>query len=101
MRLMLLTMAAILMGLAQGHAEDSANYMLPGCRDYVGVGKGTIPQERADLGAAAQCLGTIKTILLLEELLKPAFRFCRPKGVTLGDAIEIAFDEIEIRPQMG
>ncbi len=67
MRLMLLTVAAILVGLAQAQAQDSANKMLPGCRDYIGVGKGTTPMERADLGAAAECLGTIKSLFTVAE----------------------------------
>jgi hypothetical protein len=101
MRLILLSMIAILMGLAQAHAHDSAKEMLPGCRDYVAVGKGTIPPERGDFAAAMECVGTIKTILLLEQLLLPSLRFCRPKGVTTNDAVELAVREIEARPQMG
>jgi Ssp1 endopeptidase immunity protein Rap1a len=100
MRLMVLALTAILMGVAQARAHDSANDMLAGCRDYIDVGSGRTPMKDADLGAAAECLGTIKTLLVLEELLTPPFRFCRPKGVTISDAIELAVREIEARPQM-
>src|SRR5260370_36809510 len=101
MRLMLLTVAAILVGLAQAQAQDSANKMLPGCRDYIGGGKGTTPMERADLGAAAECLGTIKSLLTVSGLLTPPFRFCRPKGATIGDGIERAGRRIEAPPRSG
>ena len=57
--------------------------------------------ERADLGAAAECVGTIKTIFVLEELLVPTLRFCRPKGATISDGVELVVREIETRPQMG
>jgi len=100
MRSMLLAMLAFSLGLAQAHARDSAREMLPGCRDYVAVGRGKSPAERADLVTTAQCVATIKTILL-GQLLVPTLRFCRSKEVTVNDAVELAVHEVGARPQMG
>ena len=101
MRSMLLAMIVISMGFAPAHAQDSAREMLPGCRDYVAVGKGKSPPDHAGLAAVAECVATIKTILLLEQLLVPTLRFCRPKEVTVNDAVELVVREAEAWPQMG
>ncbi len=101
MRSVLLAIIMVSIGLAHAHALDSAREMLPGCRGYVAVGRGKSPPDRAGLTAVAECVATIKTILLLEELLVPTLRFCRPKDVTVNDAVELVVREVGPRVQMG
>jgi len=101
MRLTLLAFAAALAGFAQAQARDSARDILPGCRDYVSVGKGIRAPEQADILAAADCVATIRTLFNVAELLGAQFRFCRPDGVTINDGVELAVQAIEARPQMG
>jgi hypothetical protein len=101
MRLIVLVLTVTLAGLVQAQARDSANELLPGCRDYVRVGRGIAPPERGDILAAADCVATIKTIFAVSEILDAKFRFCRPDGVTISDGVELAAREIEARPQMG
>jgi Rap1a immunity proteins len=101
MRLIVLALAVILAGHVQAQAEDSANEMLIGCRDYVRVGKGIGAPERGDILAAVDCVATIKALFTVSEILGAQFRFCRPNGVTINDGVELAVREIEARPQMG
>jgi len=58
-------------------AQDAVSDVLPGCQDYVAVGKEKLPPKRGDLVATAECVATIKTILLLEKLLIPELRPAR------------------------
>jgi hypothetical protein len=101
MRLIVLALALTLAGLDQAQAMDSANEMLPGCRDYVRVGRGIGAPERGDILATTECVAMIKTIFAVSEILGAKFRFCRPDGVTVNDGVELAVREIEARPQMG
>ena len=101
MRLTMLAVAATVGVFGHAEARDSARDILPGCRDYVSVGKGVLAPERADVLAAADCVATIRTLFNVSELLGAQFRFCRPDGVTLNNGVELAVQAIEARPQMG
>jgi Ssp1 endopeptidase immunity protein Rap1a len=101
MRLIVLALAALLAGVVQVQARDSAKEMVTGCRDYVGVRKGVVAPERGDILAATECVATIETLFKVSEILDTNFRFCRPDGVTVNDGVELVVQEIEARPKMG
>ena len=101
MRSMLLAMIAISLSFAPAHARDTTSEMMPGCRDYIAVGKGTSRPERADIVSTTECVTTIQTILLLEQLLVPTLRFCRPDGVTGNDAVELVVRDLGNPPKFG
>ena len=101
MRSMLLAMIAISSSFAPTHARDTTSEMIPGCRDYIAVGKGTSRPERADIASTTECVTTIQTILLLEQLLVPTLRFCRPDGVTGNDAVELVVRDLGNPPKFG
>jgi hypothetical protein len=101
MRSVLAAIISIAMGLAPAHARDTTNEVLPGCQDYVAVGTGKGRAERADIVSTTECVSTVHTILLLEQLLIPTLRFCRPDKVTVNDAVELVVRELGTPPKFG
>jgi hypothetical protein len=51
--------------------------------------------------STTECVTTIHTILLLEQLLVPTLRFCRPDAVTGNDAVELVVRDLGNRPEFG
>jgi hypothetical protein len=51
--------------------------------------------------STTECVTTIQTILLLEQLLVPTLRFCRPDGVTGNDAVELVVRDLGNPPKFG
>jgi hypothetical protein len=101
MRSILLAVVAISLGFVPAQAQDAVSDVLPGCQDYVAVGRGKSPPKRGDLVATAECVAMIKTILLLEKLLVPELRFCRPDGVSVNDSVELVVGEAGRRSRIG
>ena len=70
--------------LASTQEPGSAALLLPACRVYV---------QSADRGERLRlergvCLGTIETVLRLQQQLRAAYQFCLPQQVTLLTAVE-------------
>jgi hypothetical protein len=71
---------------------DSANYMLPGCKD-------SIEGNPRDYTSAGVCLGTVKAIAYMARVF-PTSRSCVnvPTGVTNVQAMRVVVRYIEARP---
>ena len=74
---------------------DSANYVLPACKQFIA--------RSNNLGTAlreGQCVGMIEGLSYTAwQLTLPEMRSCSPKDVTKGQAVRVVVAYIERRPQ--
>ena len=69
---------------------DSANYTMPGCRDFAKLEK-----NNTDFMLQGFCAGTINTLLGMGPAL---LGFCRPPNSTTGQAVRVIVQYIDNRP---
>jgi Rap1a immunity proteins len=82
---------------AQQPDTNSANYLLPACKNFLATG-----DSRPTTSAFYQgvCVGTVDTLHLLIRILpETPFRSCPPNQVTTGQELRVIIAYIEARPQ--
>jgi hypothetical protein len=82
---------------AQQPDTNSANYLLPACKNFLVTG-----DSRPITSAFYQgvCVGTVDTLHLLIRILpETPFRSCPPNQVTTGQELRVIIAYIEARPQ--
>jgi hypothetical protein len=98
-RVVAFTLSLIAAGAASAQTEvESANYMLPGCRDYVRLINKTADPKTINAFAAGNCAGRIEGLLILRDDLLPDIRFCKPPSVTTGQATQMVVNWLEANP---
>jgi hypothetical protein len=70
---------------AAGMDVDSANYMMPGCRDWLG-------DAAANLFRQGRCAGVIEGLIYLNG------GACRPEGSTREQSVRVVVAYIDARP---
>ena len=78
---------------------NSANFMMPGCRDFIVLVKKTGAPLSAGAFAAGNCAGRIEGLLGLRDDLTPNIRFCKPASVTTGQAVQMVLTWLEAHPE--
>jgi hypothetical protein len=71
---------------------DSADYIMPGCHDYVSS------EPSNAIFAAGLCVGTVRTLAFYAGELPPRHRFCFPEGATTVQAVLVVMAYIDKRP---
>src|SRR5262245_8545880 len=74
--------------------QVSGNYMLRGCKD--------VAEQRtqvADAALTGKCVGVIETLMLLQEVLPAAARFCAPASSNFPQVARIVVKFMEANPQ--
>jgi hypothetical protein len=82
---------------AQQPDTNSANYLLPACKNFLATG-----DSRPTTSAFYQgvCVGAVDTLHLLIRILpETPFRSCPPNQVTTGQELRVIIAYIEARPQ--
>lgn len=94
-----LALAACLLappGRAQLDADAVATLM-PGCRLVITSATATTPTEA---GQAGRCMGIVRTLISLSDVLMPQARFCPPAALSVGDFIRVILAYVDTRPEM-
>src|SRR4029450_12978711 len=96
--LLALLAAALLIEVvdAQQPNMQSANYMLPACKNSLALGD-TMPSTAIYL--AGVCMGTVHTFGIVSKFLPDPIKSCPPLGVTPEQQIRVIIAYIEARPQ--
>jgi hypothetical protein len=64
-----------------------------------------ISQGSAAVGEFGQirggvCAGKVSALLNVADMFEPKFRFCKPEGVTVGQAIQVILKRLEGNPEV-
>ena len=79
---------------------ESANEILPGCRAFLTLSQGSPAVGELGQLRGGVCAGKVSALLNVADRLEPKFRFCRPEGVTVGQAILVVLKRLEGNPEV-
>ena len=79
---------------------ESAKEILPGCRAFLVIAQGSTAVDELGQIRGGVCAGKISALLNVAPVLEPGFRFCRPEGVTVRQAIEVVLKRLEGNPEL-
>jgi len=85
--------------LAQ-RSTDSAKEILPGCSAFLEMMRGPTTVDELQLIRGGICGGKVSALLNVGPMLEPRFRFCKPKEVTVRQAVELVWKRLEERPEV-
>ena len=78
---------------------ESAAKILPECRLFLATPEDASAEDELDQ-IRGVCAGKISALLNVAPLLEPRYRFCKPEGVTVRQAIEVVVAQLEGQPEL-
>ena len=79
---------------------ESANEILPGCRAFLMISQGSAAVGELGQIRGGVCAGKVSALLNVADMFEPKFRFCKPEGVTVGQAIQVILKRLEGNPEV-
>jgi hypothetical protein len=88
--------------LGQSVNQDSENFFLPYCRNFMAVadGTGSLPTKSTDLISEGQCMGVVSAMIAAGPLLGPENRSCPPQGVNIGQGARVVTRFLDTSPNL-